>query len=278
MPSKVDFIPGLAFVAFVLLGCCASQQPAEILSKPVFQPGRDAVLPLKATTLELVWIQAIGGWVGKYELTADQHRALGFRVRKQPQPAVHGSLPVTMVTFSEAEGACRKLNQLFRESLPTGYVFRLPRGQEFEVFARCDIDRIFPWGNNWPPTELCDGVKPNLLGVERPEWVRNPEMGIPGYSDGWSAECPVEKSGRNEWGLYGVSGNVEEWTVESGVQPDRFLGTCRGGGWYSYRQTELAITKFLRMPAIPGSFGCGVEGSHGFVSVGFRVVLLPARD
>jgi formylglycine-generating enzyme required for sulfatase activity len=71
--------------------------------------------------------------------------------------------------------------------------------------------------------------------------------------------CPVEKSGRNDWGLFGLGGNVWEWTDE------------RDGRFHLYRGHCWAVDG-------PDYMTCGYRAkgepdgrSH---SVGFRLVLM----
>ena len=52
---------------------------------------------------------------------------------------------------------------------------------------------------------------------------------IDGYNDGFPVTCPVEKSGKNDWGLYGVGGNVWECTVKS--SSDLSFDAWRGASW-----------------------------------------------
>jgi formylglycine-generating enzyme required for sulfatase activity len=81
---------------------------------------------------------------------------------------------------------------------------------------------------------------------------------IDGYTDGSAASCVVEQSGRNEWGLYGVGGNVWEWTSEQDGD-ERIL---RGGSWNLNDR---------------GGLRCVIRGRNyptARLSHGFRLVML----
>ena len=82
------------------------------------------------------------------------------------------------------------------------------------------------------------------------------------YADGFAVTAPVEASGVNEWGLYGVGGNVWEWTNEEGVSGH----VLRGAAWSSGESPYLLCRYRL-------SHG----GSRGTDSYGFRLVILPGQ-
>lgn len=70
--------------------------------------------------------------------------------------------------------------------------------------------------------------------------------------------APVERSGGNEWGLYGVGGNVFEWTTDS----NGVLRAMRGASWRDYIDMHLRVEAvFLESPSLRDS------------NVGFRVAL-----
>jgi formylglycine-generating enzyme required for sulfatase activity len=81
---------------------------------------------------------------------------------------------------------------------------------------------------------------------------------IDGYSDGHIATAPVEQSGVNEWGLFGVGGNVWEWTSEQSGS-SRVLS---GASWY------VRIPDFLRV-----EYRGTPPPSDRNYGLGFRVVL-----
>lgn len=123
---------------------------------------------------------------------------------------------VVMIAWKDAHNACRSLNRRYGHLLRDGYVFRLPMEGEWEAIARCGNNRKYPWGNDWPPTPMADGVMPNLQGIEVisiegqvPPAIRI----IPGYKDGWPSVAPVKKVAR----MSGASMGLLE-TFRNGVK------------------------------------------------------------
>ena len=87
-----------------------------------------------------------------------------------------------------------------------------------------------------------------------------PKKPLEGYDDGFSVACAVEESGRNDWGLFGVGGNVWEWTTE--LTADEKQCYSRGASWY-YSGLKSRRCEY-RYPSPP---------SVRIGSIGFRLVL-----
>lgn len=184
--------------------------------------------------MEFVWLEDLNLWMGKQEMTSGQMRCLFPSAKDQHQDYYakdwdKETSPAVNVSWKQAQKACRALNRKCAKQLPHGYVFRLPTEGEWEAAASCGRDRTYPWGDSWPPAPMADSVLPNLQGLETISSGReNPptSRAIPGYKDGWPSTCPVDQSGMNEWGLFGMAGNVQEW--------------CEG--WYNQQQ-QLRLLK-----------------------------------
>lgn len=257
---------------------------ATLVSRPsprqaLLQPGQDATLALdNGTTFELVWIEPLKMWIGKYEITVDQYNQLSpfDRDRTGDSGRGQGDDPVTMVNHNRAASFCKKLTRIFSRFLPGSYVVRLPYDAEWEVCARCGDNRLYPWGNEWPPAKMADGVFPNFLGVERPDWRTNyPEDVIPGYHDGWPVQCSVGKSGKNEWGLYGMAGNVNEWCADN-YDRGTSMGKIQGGDYDTHHKEPLVIGEALTIPRLPSAFvPFYAESAEGSSATGFRIAVGP---
>jgi hypothetical protein len=189
-------------------------------------------------TMEFVWISALNAWVGKYEVTNAEYS------RFRPEHNNSGNLndrrkPVVMVTYDDSVAFTQWLNA--QEGLQGGGTrARLLTGDEWTAIARCGTNREYPWGNSMPPTR----------GHYHPS--------IRGYSSVGYGRVDVEQSGRNEWGLYGVGGNVGEWTSEQIGQ----RRAMRGGSWANTSPVNFRIEH--RSTELPDF----KNGNHGF-----RVVL-----
>jgi len=171
---------------------------------PVPTPGSDWSLP--DLGMAFVWIPAMNCWVGKYEVTNQEYRR--YKSSHKIEKAMDGQSqdsnrqPAGNISYHDAVAFSTWLTDRERSQglLPDGYVYRLPSRQEWMSFAQCGDGRRYPWGNTWPP-----------------KYGNYLDRYIDGYNDGYDLySCPVERSGRNPWGLYGVGGNVKEWTTERG--------------------------------------------------------------
>ncbi len=206
--------------------------------------------------LDLIWIASLNGWVSKYEVTNGQYRRYknrhdsgeyeGQSLNGKDQPVVH-------VSYNDAEAYTVWLNGKFRDRLPSAYEFRLPTGSEWLTYEQCGDSRLYPWGNLRPPKY---GNYKDLSAVEDLDF---PSMND--YRDGHAVSAPVYESGGNEWGLYGVGGNVWEWNSE----PSGALLSMGGGSWDLGDVEALLRCESGRLSASP---------SHRLYDLGFRVVLL----
>lgn len=227
----------------------AAQEP---LSPPRF--GMPHVCKLgRQNNMEFVWIEPMRIWAARYELTEGEWSALMCATetgRRLPAP----------VSYEQAVNFCVALNRHEAKSLPAGYSYRVPTVAEWEQLARCGIDRVYPWGNAMPPTfgnysdeTVLDAVRQQGLAdhYARPY--------IAGYRDGYEGAAPVEASGQNEWGLYGMGGNLWDWATTP-------TGDCmiKGGTW-------MHTGDMLRIDA-------GIAGIHNATPPGggaLRCVLAP---
>lgn len=218
------------------------------------QAGSDWKVPEPA--MPMVWVEALGVWVGKYMVANEEFRR--FRPEHDSGEFSGKSLneprqPVVSVSYDDAMGFCDWLTARARETgaIPDSALFRLPSDRDWTTYARCGDGRQYPWGNEWPPTFGNYGDE----SAKRcfPDWEP-----IAGYDDGHPVSCAVEDAGENPWGLVGVGGNAYEWTFVAG-------GTAcelRGGSWSTNQREYLSLTN--RYQREPGS---------RLINFGFRIVL-----
>jgi hypothetical protein len=229
-------------------------RPPPPVAMPKVTAGKTLIVPLGfGETLEFVWLESMKLWGGKYEITNGQFRRFrpehssmfheGFSLNGNDQPAVY-------VSWNDATAYARWLNRRFGDRLPRGYRFRLPSEQEWQRMAACGDNRRYPWGNAWPPAygNFSDLTARRVFANWR---------GIRHFDDGYAVACPVGKSGANEWGIYGLAGNVWEWCRDwydrGGTYKIR-----RGGSWDSEIMASLEVTGrgFDRPDARYDTVGC----------------------
>lgn len=209
--------------------------PVEVMPKPV--PGKALKVPIGFRQyLEFVWIEPLKMWMGKYEITNGQYRRYDSRhtsLFREGFTLDADDQPVVLVSWEDAQAFAAWLNKKFAGNLPPGWKFRLPTEDEWEYTARCGDRRIYPWGNAWPPAY---GNFSDLTARrDLTDW-----SGIRGYDDGYPVSCPVTASGVNEWGIYGMAGNVWEW-CQDWYDSSKKYKVRRGGGWDFDPQENLRV-------------------------------------
>jgi formylglycine-generating enzyme required for sulfatase activity len=204
--------------------------------------------------MEFVWIPSMNCWVGRYEVTNAEYRKswLNHDSGQFEGCSLNGDRqPVVRVKYDEAKRYAYWLTQreLQAGRLEEGRKYRLPDDDEWMTLAQCGDGRRFPWGNRREPPKDW-----NYRGQESPLW-----SGFEGHSDPFVGTCPVEKSGKNTWGLYGVGGNVWEWTQDC-LRPS--VGNARGGSYYEGKdEWGLTTCQFIHRDA------------QRLETIGFRLLL-----
>jgi formylglycine-generating enzyme required for sulfatase activity len=197
-----------------------------------------------------------GFWMSQYEVTQSEYiETIGSNpstFTKDPQQ------PVEKVNWHEAVAYCRQLTTEAREadSLPQGYIFRLPTEAEWEYACRAGTSTRFSYGDDPSDSEL----------GELAWYVENSN----------SSPHPVGQLKPNPWGLYDMHGNVWEWCYDKWqyaypggkskdflASEDGWLRVARGGSWlYSASNCRSANRD---------DYGPNNRCSD----IGFRVVLAP---
>ena len=184
--------------------------------------------------MEFVWITALNCWVGKYEVTNEEYRKYKrTRNKNEFDDSLKGDrLPVIYVNYDDATEYAKWLTKREQKAgrLPTGGCYRLPTEKEWTTFSKCGDNRKYPWGDDMPPKYG------NYSGQE--SMLKGALTGkISGYDDGFPELCPVEESGKNDWGLYGVGGNAWECTVKS--ETNLSFDAWRGASWIDFEPEVL---------------------------------------
>lgn len=146
----------------------------------------------------------------------------------------HDKQPVVGITAADAEAYAQWLSE------QTGWNFRLPTDDEWEVAARAGTENIYPWGDDVPSKSKSANYKGNGT---------------------FKTPSPVGSfdNGNNAWGLVDMAGNVWEWTATSREAQEGFR-TVKGGSWMD-GPVDLRISNYKNIDA----------ESNG-PDVGFRLV------
>ena len=197
-------------------------------------------------------------WVGTFEVTNRQYRIFkpSHTSRKHEGMSLNeDEQPVCWINYFDAVAYCQWLTRSAKELqiLPEGYTFRLPNKKEWTTYASCgNATRKYPWGDTWPPKS----------GNYANQEMFPDGWNLKGYRDDFPVTCVVKKSGKSEWGLYGVSGNLWEWTSDrKGADYAVF-----GGAWESSDSRLMQIDLDGQNHTDP---------QKDYDNVGFRVLLIP---
>jgi formylglycine-generating enzyme required for sulfatase activity len=204
----------------------AARHPAG----PPLREGADWESRTSGVPLVFVWLPELKIWVGRTEVTEGQFQRFRPSLRVDAQRAQR---PMVNVTYDEAFDYAEWLGQSERaaRSLPEGARIRLPTEEEWTAYARCGKARDYPWGSTWPPTRGNYGV---ITGAKFLVFGKKVV-----YDDGHAGACPVEESGQNEWGLFGVGGNV--WEACGKLTVGRSFSGWRGASFANSARPLMRI-------------------------------------
>jgi len=137
----------------------------------------------------------------------------------------HLDYPVVFVSWGEANAYCRWAGG------------RLPTASEWEKAARGGDGRSFPSGPALDPGDV------NILGADHDRKLDAPKQ-IPTWP---VTEARYRRDG-SPFGVYGMGGNVSEWTsTASEDEPD--LRLAAGGSWDSWDLSDARV--YHRLPKEP---------------------------
>lgn len=214
----------------------------------VFTMGLTDADPLNLQTAGIKRVSVTPFFMDKYEVSNKEYRAFLSELPPEEREAMlpdssvwmqvhtrHGwtayfrskpfeNFPVIGVNWIQARAYCQ------------AHTKRLPTEAEWEYAARAGhTGRIYPWEGH-------------DVRNDQGRYMANFNPGRPGYADdGWAFTAPVGTYPPNDWGLYNMSGNVAEWTMDAytptfGALSDfnplyrdstEVRRTIRGGSWAS---------------------------------------------
>jgi formylglycine-generating enzyme required for sulfatase activity len=185
--------------------------------------------------------------------------------------------PVVCVSWNDAMAFCSRITKMERNAghLPDGYEYRLPTEAEWEYACRGGrkID-MFWWGDS-----ILDGKgRLNGTGSESFKLPNGKTVSAPKHyywNDGFGWPAPVAAyglKGRNNFGLWDMSGNVWEWCCDRYDPKGAHCKIYRGKG-------EKYAMRGASFGNYPGELRCAFR--HGDwpnvpnASVGMRICLAP---
>ncbi len=266
------FKPSQAALLFCLSACfTASAQnvpPAggDDLTKPHVSTLGTRFVSVPGTTVQIATRETrLSEW---NEFLRQKKHPWSYQTHFQQTP----EHPVVGVNLQDAVAFCNWLTETEREKelINSAQAYRLPTPDEWDAAVglargrkkigltaedRMLDDRIYPWGQEWPPP----AKTANFADGE-----------IPGYTDGYPYTAPVGSFAPSAEGVYDLAGNVWEWTqpMEIRAQP---TGVLRGGSWAYFRAEcltssyQYAVPVDLRAPTT--GFRCVFEDKRRTASL-----------
>ena len=198
-------------------------------------------------------------WLGKFEVTQAQYEAI---MGNNPSFFKGSNRPVE-VSWEDAKEFCNTLNERYAGKLPTGYRFDLPTEAQWEYACRAGTTTALNNGTNL----TSDIGKCSNLN----------EVGWYTGNRGSFGHKAVGQKRPNNWGLYDMHGNVEEWCRDwyddyTGDATDptgptsRRKRVLRGGDWQSFAAKYCRSAH--RSKCSPG---------YRNADLGFRLALVPVQ-
>ncbi len=273
LPSPTD-VPSTATQEPLVIPTEVAPRPTEVTPVPVeirdaknipmrlvpageFTMGGNDTGDVGSRPAQKVYLNAF--YIDKFEVTNEMYDACVYAVecRKPhnggsatrntyfPNP-VFAKFPVLYVDWKMANAYCA-----WRGA-------RLPTEAEWEKAARGKDARLYPWGNQEPDCNLANhaGCVADTTPVDQHE------------------------AGQSPFGIYGMSGNVWEWTstlfkgypynADDGREDPTALGEriARGGSWHVFGGNSGNVRADIRLKLDPGYFGgyvgfrCAVTGGQ----------------
>jgi hypothetical protein len=221
-PSLISF-----FLCLASWTAIPAQEPSQ---KPhVSSLGTRFASVLGTTVQFAIWETRVSEW---NEFLRQRKHPWSYKTHFEQTP----EHPVVGANLQDAVAFCNWLTETEREKklIDGSQVYRLPTPDEWDAAVglargrkkagitaedRLRDDRIYPWGESWPPP---------------PKTANLAEGEIPGHNDGYPHTAPVGSFEPSAEGLFDLAGNVWEWTqpVEIRATP---TGVLRGGSWAYFR-------------------------------------------
>ncbi|MFK7956369.1 MAG: formylglycine-generating enzyme family protein [Lysobacterales bacterium] len=175
-------------------------------------------------------------------------------------------MPVVHVSFSDARAFARWLSD------QTQAPYRLPSEAEFEYALRGGEPSRYWWGDGTPDLAVENLTGEGDVSVRELTWT----AAFDNYSDGFWGPAPVASLVANPFGLYDMTGNVQEWVAD--CWHDTYVRAPSDGSAWVNRGCDLRVVRGTFWGGAPDT--ARASSRHGYqsntrgASIGFRV----ARD
>lgn len=190
-------------------------------------------------------------WMSAHLITVSQWQL--FDKSNTSIVSTEGSLPVTHISWIEADSYCQYLNKIFASVLPSNYGLSLPTEVEWEYCCRAGTSYKYQLGDD-------------VESLDKVAWY---------YDNSDLMIHPVGTKQSNHWGIYDMLGNVQEWIKDC---PEYYPAKPE----IDWRGKGIDYAKGLR----GGSYSTGAEfcrvarrSYHRSIDkrkhIGFRIVLVP---
>ena len=190
-----------------------------------------------------------GFYLGKYEVTQDQYKAVMGTNPSDFNSSATGHHPVEDLNWTEANAFCEQLTTQERNAgrIPSDWAYVLPTESQWEYSCRSGTSTFYTWG---------DDINSSFANFKDSALEKTISVG--GFTG-------------NSWGFFDMHGNVNEWTADfyaaysssSKIDPkgpdtgeNRVI---RGGSWDSTSTNLVSANRLFAPPSTRTS------------SVGFRV-------
>ena len=190
---------------------------------------------------------------------------------KKPGFVQSNAHPVVGVSHNDAKAFCAWLSK------KSGLSFRLPTEAEWEYAARAGSTAEFPWGDDIAGGKgygnVCDETAQAAAEKHGTRFT-----GTFPFSDGYVFTAPAGRFKPNDWGLFDMQGNVEEW-CEDWYGDDYYDSAPKDKPQDNPKGPEKGETRIVRggnwylAPALDRcAYRSGYEPDKACDQVGFRVV------
>ncbi len=203
--------------------------------------------------------------VSEYEVTVKNYREFVEQKNYTRPRSVNFTQddkhPVVGVTRDDAIRFCEWLTEKERneQRIATNHSYRLPTDSEWSLMAGLEeeskafpadrvkasledgaLSNLFSWGNDWPIGEGA-GLFENVGDLSASQSIDiSITEALVDYDDGFTNTSPVGSFPANEFALYDLGGNAQEW-VSDNYNSKGAYEVVRGAGWKTYLESHLRM-------------------------------------